>query len=460
MDGTAKILTFKYTVGTTDTSALLDYTGTNALALSGGTIMDSASVNSVNMTLPAIGGVDPNDLLFPQNIIIDTTPPTITIATPPALGTDGTVSYTVNYVDTNFKASTLATTDITLNKTGTANGTVAVTGAGPGNTSCTVTISGITGIGTLGISIGPNTASDTAGNLAPASAASTTVKILPSTATVAALISGGGNTYKTGDTLQVPVQAGQGGTDIVATLTVTANANGTVQSASVATGGSYSYQKLPGPTNDGKTAATTDNPPGTGTGATFDLAFSTPSVTSVTLVAGGGSTVSEEYQQGDLIKVTGSSSSTPGFLQVISVSTNPPVGQVTGLSPYAANSPLTTFDPSNPKGTASAGYYNPVGSNPISSSPTLNVTNAKAVGATVTVTVAPLVYSPTSPLAWSFTLPNANKTVTLNATSFTSNTVTTGTFGLTFSSGVNPLYTVTYYTVGGVNQASKPGPDL
>src|SRR6185503_18232654 len=47
----------------------------------------------------------------------------------------------------------------------TATGTVGVSGSG---STRTVTISGITGNGTLGISIAAGTASDTAGNLAPA----------------------------------------------------------------------------------------------------------------------------------------------------------------------------------------------------------------------------------------------------------------------------------------------------
>ena len=61
--------------------------------------------------------------------------------------------------------------NITLNATGTANGTVAVTGSG---LTCTVTISNITGDGSLGISIAAGTASDLAGNMAPATGPSAT----------------------------------------------------------------------------------------------------------------------------------------------------------------------------------------------------------------------------------------------------------------------------------------------
>ncbi|NVN89239.1 MAG: hypothetical protein HXX11_01435 [Desulfuromonadales bacterium] len=96
----------------------------------------------------------------------DNTAPVISISSPTFSGTrTGPVSYTVTYTDANFNISTLKAADITLNSTGTANGSVAVTGTG---ITRTVTISAITGEGSLGISIGPGTASDQAGNTAPA----------------------------------------------------------------------------------------------------------------------------------------------------------------------------------------------------------------------------------------------------------------------------------------------------
>ena len=74
------------------------------------------------------------------------------------------MTYTVTYADTNFSASTLAPGDITLNKTNTANATIGVTGTGA---TRMVTLSAITGDGTLGISIAAGTAFDLAGNSAP-----------------------------------------------------------------------------------------------------------------------------------------------------------------------------------------------------------------------------------------------------------------------------------------------------
>lgn len=101
----------------------------------------------------------------------DATPPTIAVGTPSTtLTKSGPVAYTVTY--TGADSVTLANTNVTLNKTGTANGTVAVTGTGTG--TCTATISGITGNGTLGITIAAGTAVDTAGNLSPAAGPSAT----------------------------------------------------------------------------------------------------------------------------------------------------------------------------------------------------------------------------------------------------------------------------------------------
>ncbi|NLE60788.1 MAG: hypothetical protein GX616_20775, partial [Planctomycetes bacterium] len=105
-----------------------------------------------------------------QAYTIDRTAPTVSIGPPSvSLTRTGPVTYTITYGGAN--TVTLAAGNVTLNKTGTANGTVAVSGTG--TTTRTVTISSITGDGTLGISIAAGTASDNAGNLAPAAGPST-----------------------------------------------------------------------------------------------------------------------------------------------------------------------------------------------------------------------------------------------------------------------------------------------
>jgi hypothetical protein len=107
-----------------------------------------------------------------QTYTIDNTLPTISIGVPSAVITKGgPITYTVTYADANFNAITLAAGNVTLNKTGTANGTVSVSGTG---LTRTITISSITGDGSLGISIVAGTASDLAGNLAPAAGPSAT----------------------------------------------------------------------------------------------------------------------------------------------------------------------------------------------------------------------------------------------------------------------------------------------
>lgn len=106
--------------------------------------------------------------------VVDNTAPYISIDSPSVSDTStGPVTYSITYDDAN--SITLAAANVTLNKTGTANGTIAISGSG--NSSRTVTISNITGDGTLGISVAAGTASDTAGNLAPAAGPSATFAV-------------------------------------------------------------------------------------------------------------------------------------------------------------------------------------------------------------------------------------------------------------------------------------------
>ena len=131
----------------------LSGSGTLGISIPAGTATDKAG-NSA----PAAG---PS-----ATFTVDNTAPTISIGPPSATATNtGPVTYTVTYADANFNASTLAAGNITLNKTGTANASVAVSGSG---TAWTVTLSSITGNGTLGFSIAAGTASNLAGNPAPA----------------------------------------------------------------------------------------------------------------------------------------------------------------------------------------------------------------------------------------------------------------------------------------------------
>jgi len=138
--------------------------GTLGISLLAGTAIDLAG----NLA-PAVG---PSSAFT-----VDNSGPTVTISNPSASITNGAaVTYTVTYTDANFASSTLSIANITLNATGSATGTVSVSGTG--NTR-TVTISNITGSGTLGISIAAGTASDTLGNLALAAGPSAQFAVRP-----------------------------------------------------------------------------------------------------------------------------------------------------------------------------------------------------------------------------------------------------------------------------------------
>src|SRR5205814_6648086 len=179
--------------------------GTATVALSTGTDL----VGNVIIAAPTSGAT----------FTVDNTPPTVAIGAPSAtVVASGPVTYTVTYADANFKESTLAAGDITLTTTGTATASVAVTGTG---TTGTVTLSSIAGDGTLGISIAAGTATDTAGNTAPAAGPSTPFTVDNTGPAIISVSKPGNGSYKAGQNLD---------------FTVTFNENATV----VTTGGTPS----------------------------------------------------------------------------------------------------------------------------------------------------------------------------------------------------------------------------
>ena len=135
--------TYTYTVGSGD--------GVATVTLSNGT--------NIN------GGLIIPDPISGSTFTIDNTAPIISSSPHLSLFTNkGPINYNISY--DGASSITLSNSDVTLNTTGTATGTISVTGTG--NLSRTITISDISGNGTLGISIASNTASDIAGNNAPA----------------------------------------------------------------------------------------------------------------------------------------------------------------------------------------------------------------------------------------------------------------------------------------------------
>jgi hypothetical protein len=146
---------------------------------------------------------------------IDNTAPTVSIGAPSASTTKaGPITYTITYGGAD--SVTLVAGNVTLNKTSTANGTVAVSGTG--NTTRTVTISSIIGTGTLGISIAAGTASDTAGNTALAAGPSTTFTV-DNTAPTISLVTVTPTMVAAGDQVHVEVSA----TDNILVTSVTAD---------------------------------------------------------------------------------------------------------------------------------------------------------------------------------------------------------------------------------------------
>jgi len=154
-----------FAVGGTSTS----YTVTVSAGTGDGTL----TLNLLNSN--GLSGPISNTPFAGETFEIDKTAPAVSIGAPSVTTTStGPVSYIVTYTDAHAITSTLTPADITLDKTGTAAGTVSVSGSG---TKYTVTISGITGAGTLGISVKAGTAKDAAGNTAAASNASSTFNV-------------------------------------------------------------------------------------------------------------------------------------------------------------------------------------------------------------------------------------------------------------------------------------------
>jgi hypothetical protein len=108
-------------------------------------------------------------------ITIDNIPPTASIGAPSTSNTAaGPVSFGVTY--SGATAVNLVSGDISLNTTGTANASTINITNGTSSTP-TVTLSGITGNGTLGISIAGSVANDAAGNVDAGAGPSTTFAV-------------------------------------------------------------------------------------------------------------------------------------------------------------------------------------------------------------------------------------------------------------------------------------------
>jgi hypothetical protein len=151
-------LIFNYTVQSGDSSSDLDYKTMNALTPNGGTITDAATNNAVlNLANPGSAG----SLGANKNIVIDTTPPTVTINQAGGQA-DPTSTSPINFTVVFSESVTgFATGDVTIS--GTAGGTKTATVTGSG-TTYNVAVTGMTTSGTIIATIAAAVATDTAGN--------------------------------------------------------------------------------------------------------------------------------------------------------------------------------------------------------------------------------------------------------------------------------------------------------
>lgn len=129
---------------------------------------------TVGISIPSGSAFDtagnPSEAAGPSSTaLIDNTAPSISSSGPtPAATTNGptaSVSYTITYADAHFGASTLTADDISLaNPAISADVSVVQNNA----TNFTVTLSDFVGVGSQAVDIAPGTATDLAGNIAPA----------------------------------------------------------------------------------------------------------------------------------------------------------------------------------------------------------------------------------------------------------------------------------------------------
>jgi parallel beta-helix repeat protein len=280
---------------------------------------------------------------------VDNTAPTLSIGAPSASVTKaGPVDYVVTYSGAN--SVSLASGNVTLNKTGSANGTVSVIN-GTTNTP-TVRISGITGDGTLGISIGSATASDTAGNTAAGAGPATTFTV-DNTAPVIGIAAPSASVAKAGPVDFVVSYSGANSVSLSTgnvTLNKTGSANGTVNVLNGTT--NSPTVRISGITGDGtlgisiaaSTASDTAGNTAAGTGPTASFAVDNTAPTlsiglpSQFVSAGGPVDYPVNYAGADAVtllagQVTLNTTGTAaGTVSVLNGTTASPVVRISGVS--------------------------------------------------------------------------------------------------------------------------------
>jgi len=168
-------VTLSGTAGAT-TAAVTPTTGNFYLiAVSGMTSSGTVIVSiPANVAVDLGGNGNLASVSTDNEVTYDAVGPVVTIGAPSAaITSSGPVSFPVTV--TNANTVNLSVGDVTLNATGTATGTVTVTGGA--TATPTVTIFGISGDGTLGISMAAGVATDSLGNPSAAAGPSTTFTV-------------------------------------------------------------------------------------------------------------------------------------------------------------------------------------------------------------------------------------------------------------------------------------------
>ncbi|MEK2688323.1 Ig-like domain-containing protein [Bdellovibrio sp. GT3] len=172
------------------------------------------------------------------SVTIDNIAPTLAISNPSPSAGNSSASYVWTVTYTNADSVTLSAADITLNGTATAGCLKNVTGTG--TATRTVTISGCTNDGTLGISVAAGSSQDSAGNSSAAAGPSSTATI--NSTSLMASLSSVTNTNTNATSIPVTLTTTASTTDLTSADLTLVNATVTGFTGS---GSSYSFNLIP-----------------------------------------------------------------------------------------------------------------------------------------------------------------------------------------------------------------------
>jgi len=327
----------------------------------------------------------------------------------------------------------LASSMITLNKTGTANAVVSVSGSGV--TTRTVTLTSITGEGTIGISVAANSAIDAAGNYSLASSASTTFSIdqtAPSVSVSAPSVAG----TKTGPVTFTVTYSGAITVSLTSAM-ITLNTTGTAQASTIAisgTGATTRTVTITGITGDGTIGISVNA--GSAVDSSGNQALASAASTTF-IVDNTIPTISISAPSSTITKTT-------SVVYTITASGN------SALNLSTSNISLTTTGTVTATATVS-------GSGIVSRTVTLSgISGNGTVAITVAAGVATDDYGNTSLTQTSaiFTIDNTAPTITLSAPTLTTTTTGPVSYVVTYSEASNISLTSSYIVLNKSGTAS------